>query len=318
MKRASCTRRKGIDVSNGDGAFIRLGTEQSNPCTAHIDEMETLEALEVINDLDHEIVPAVRGVLPDVAQLVDAAFKRMQRGGRLIYMGAGTSGRLGVLDASECPPTYGVSPDLVIGLIAGGYDALVRSQEGAEDNAEAGAADLDALNICELDTVIGLSASGRTPYVIGGLDRARERGALTGAISCVCGARMSAHADIPIECVVGPEPIMGSTRMRSGTAQKLICNMISTELMVKSGKVFGNLMVDLKPTNEKLVNRASRIIATVSGVGMDEAAGLLADSGYDVKLAICRAISGASENVCRAELSKADGNVARTIRSLMA
>lgn len=305
-------------MGNGDGAFVRLGTEQQDPRTAHIDEMGTLEALEVINDLDHEIAPAVRRILPAVAQLVDAAFERMQQGGRLIYMGAGTSGRLGVLDASECPPTYGVSPDLVIGLIAGGYEALVRSQEGAEDNPEAGASDLDAVNVCERDTVIGLAASGRTPYVIGGLDRARERGALTGAVCCVRGARMSAHADIPIECVVGPEPIMGSTRMRSGTAQKLICNMISTELMVKSGKVFGNLMVDLKPTNEKLVNRASRIISTVSGVGVDEAADLLAASGHDVKVAICRAISGASESTCRDELLRAGGNVAKTIRSLIA
>lgn len=305
-------------MSNGDGMLVGLGTEQPNPRTAHIDEMGTLEALELINDLDHEIAPAVRRILPAVAQLVDAAYERMQRGGRLIYLGAGTSGRLGVLDASECPPTYGVSPDLVIGLIAGGYDALVRSQEGAEDSPEAGAADLDAVDVCERDTVIGLAASGRTPYVIGGLDRARERGALTGAVCCVRNARMSAHADIPIECAVGPEPIAGSTRMRSGTAQKLICNMISTELMIKLGKVFGNLMVDLKPTNEKLVDRASRIISTVSGVGMDEAADLLVGSGYDVKVAICRAISGASEGACRDELLGAGGNVAKTIRSLMA
>ena len=294
----------------------RLGTEAPNPRTAHIDEMGTMEALEAINDLDHEVAPAVRRVLPDVAAIVDAAHERLERGGRLIYMGAGTSGRLGVLDASECPPTYGVSPDLVVGLIAGGPEALVRAFEGAEDDAAAGAADLDAIGVNEADVVIGLAASGRTPYVIGGLDRAREVGALACAVSCARGALMSAHADLAVECVVGPEPITGSTRMRSGTAEKLICNMISTELMVKAGKVYGNLMVDVRPTNEKLVERARRIVSEVAGVDEETAARLLDECDRDVKTTICRAISGESVERCREELLANGGNVARTIRVL--
>ncbi len=294
----------------------RLGTEASNPRTAHIDEMGTMEALEAINDLDHEIAPAVRRVLPAVAAIVDAAHERMERGGRLIYMGAGTSGRLGVLDASECPPTYGVSPDLVVGLIAGGPEALVRAFEGAEDDAAAGAADLDAIGVNEADVVVGLAASGRTPYVIGGLDRAREVGALACAVSCAEGALMSAHADLAVECAVGPEPITGSTRMRSGTAEKLICNMISTELMVKAGKVYGNLMVDVRPTNEKLVERARRIVCEVADVDEGTAARLLDECDRDVKTAICRAISGEPVERCRGELAANGGNVARTIRVL--
>lgn len=298
------------------GDLSRLGTEASSPRTAHIDEMGTVEALEAINDLDHEIAPAVRRAIPAIAAVVDAAHERMGRGGRLIYMGAGTSGRLGVLDASECPPTYGVSPDLVVGLIAGGPEALVSAREGAEDDASAGAADLDAIGVNETDVVVGLAASGRTPYVIGGLDRAREVGALACAVSCAEGALMSAHADLAVECPIGPEPITGSTRMRSGTAEKLICNMISTELMVKAGKVYGNLMVDVRPTNEKLVERARRIVSEVAGVDAETAAALLDECGRDVKIAICRAISGESVERCREELGSNGGNVARTIRVL--
>jgi len=231
-------------------------------------------------------------------------------------MGAGPSGRLGVLDASECPPTYGVRPGLVIGLIAGGPEALVKSREGAEDSPAQGAADLDAIGTGEADVVIGLAASGRTPYVIGGLDRAREVGALSCAISCVADATISRHADIAVECVVGPEAITGSTRMKAGTAEKLICNMISTELMVQAGKVYGNLMVDVQPTNEKLVARALRIIEAVSGVDETEARDLLDRSGNDVKVAICAAVSGEPVDSCREELRAGKGDVAATIRRL--
>lgn len=293
-----------------------LGTEAVGERTAHIDEMETAEALYAINDLDAEIAPAVRRAIPDVARLVDTAHERMKAGGRIIYMGAGTSGRLGVLDASECPPTYGVPYGLFVGLIAGGPEALMRSVESAEDSPESGAADLDAIDVCENDVVIGLAASGRTPYVIGGLDRAHEAGALTASVSCVAGASMSAHSDIAIECPVGPEPIAGSTRMRSGTAEKLICNMISTELMVKAGKVYGNLMVDLRPTNEKLVARATRIIDAVSGVGESRARELLEASDMDVKVAICMAVSGGDAPTCRAELERRGGNVSAAIRGM--
>lgn len=300
----------------GTERFAGLGTEAVNHRTEHIDEMGTREALEAINDLDQEVAPAVRRSIPDIARIVDGAHERMLRGGRLIYMGAGTSGRLGVLDASECPPTYGVRPGLVIGLIAGGPEALVKSREGAEDSPAQGAADLDAIGTGEADVVIGLAASGRTPYVIGGLDRAREVGALACAISCVADATISRHADIAVECVVGPEAITGSTRMKAGTAEKLICNMISTELMVQAGKVYGNLMVDVQPTNEKLVARALRIIEAVSGVDEAEARDLLDRSGNDVKVAICAAVSGEPIDSCREELRAGKGDVAATIRRL--
>lgn len=296
--------------------LAQLETEGSSPRTAHIDEMGTEEALLVINDLDQEVAPAVRRAIPDVARLIDAAHERMARGGRLIYLGAGSSGRLGVLDASECPPTYGVDPGLVIGLIAGGAEAVSGSHEDAEDDPTSAARDLDALGLCALDTVVGLAASGRTPYVIGGLDHAREVGALACAVSNVSGAEMSRHADIAVECPVGPEPISGSTRMRAGTAEKLICNMISTELMVKAGKVYGNLMVDVQPTNEKLVARALRIISDVTGVGEAKAEVLLAECEKDVKVAICRALSGEAPDRCRAMLREANGNVAAAIREL--
>lgn len=298
------------------GDLASLGTELQNPRTAHIDEMSTREALEAINDLDQEVAPAVRVAIPAIAAVVDGAYERMQRGGRLIYVGAGTSGRLGVLDASECPPTYGVSPDLVVGVMAGGPEALFRAKEGVEDDPVQGAAAMDAYDVCERDTVVGLAASGRTPFVIGALDRARELGALTCSVSCVRDARLSRHVELPIECPVGPEPITGSTRMRSGTAQKLVCNMISTELMVKRGKVYGNLMVDLQPTNQKLVARARRIIDHVSGVGEERAAQVLEASDNDVKTAICAAVSGRPVEACRAMLESQGGNVARAIRSL--
>ena len=294
-----------------------LETEMRNVKTMHIDQMSTIDALATFNELDQEVASAVCRVLPSVASLIDAAHKRMERGGRMIYMGAGTSGRLGVLDASECPPTYGVSPDLFVGLIAGGRDALVSAKEGVEDSEEEGRRDLEALHLTESDTVVGLAASGRTPYVIGGLRYAESVGALTGSIACVSNSRIGKLARIAIDCPVGAEPITGSTRMRSGTAQKLILNMISTELMVKAGKVYENLMVDVQPTNEKLVNRAIRIIDTVSGVGAARAAELLAASGQDVKCAICAAVSGEDIEGCSKELALHEGNVAQTIRALM-
>lgn len=293
-----------------------LETEQRNEKTMHIDEMPTVDALRTINDLDHEVTPAVAACIPDIAALVDAAYERMEKGGRLIYMGAGTSGRLGVLDASECPPTYGVDPGLVVGLIAGGPDALIRAFEGVEDSEMAGEEDLEGIGLSPNDTVVGLAASGRTPYVIGGLAYARRVGALTGSVSCVKDASISGLADVPVECVIGPEPVTGSTRMRSGTAQKLILNMISTELMIKAGKVYGNLMVDLQPTNEKLVDRATRIIRSVSGVSENEAGELLEASNRDVKVAICAAVSGREVDECRGVLSDHKGNVAQAIRCL--
>jgi N-acetylmuramic acid 6-phosphate etherase len=248
-----------------------LDTEQTNLNSQNIDRMETPDILRVINREDQTVALAVEKILPAVGELVDRIYERMLRGGRVIYIGAGTSGRLGVLDSSECPPTYGVDASLIQGIIAGGFGALIKAKEGAEDDPELARKDLIQVGLTRNDTVIGLAASGRTPYVIGGLDYANEIGAYTGAISCVHNAEISEHAEIGIEAVVGPEVVTGSTRMKAGTAQKMILNMISTSLMIKCGKVYKNLMVDVQPTNEKLVERAKRIIVSSSGCGYGEA-----------------------------------------------
>lgn len=282
----------------------------------NIDTMTTAEILRVINDEDRKIADAVQKVLPEVTVLVDEIHTRMMRGGRLIYIGAGTSGRLGVLDASECPPTYGVEPSLVQGIIAGGFGALLKAKEGAEDDTELASLDLQELSLNENDTVVGLAASGRTPYVIGGLDYANKIGAYTGAVSCVHEAEISAHASSKIEVLVGPEVVTGSTRMKSGTAQKLILNMISTAVMVKYGKVYKNLMVDVQPTNMKLVERAKRIIMQSSECSYEEADKYLKDSGENVKIAICMALTGLARSDCETILNRNEGNISRAIRSL--
>lgn len=294
----------------------QLDTEQINPNSTGVDLMDTMGILRVINREDQKIALAVEKVLPEVAEMVDHISARMMRGGRVIYMGAGTSGRLGVLDASECPPTYGVDASLIQGLIAGGMGALTKAKEGAEDDGGLARIDLTALALCADDSVIGLSASGRTPYVIGGLDYAKEVGAFTGAVSCVHHAEMSAYADVGVEAVVGPEVVTGSTRMKAGTAQKLILNMISTSLMIKYGKVYKNLMVDVQPTNEKLVERAKRIIAASSGCGYEQASAYLEQSGQNVKIAICMALTGCSKEFCNKILLENKGNISRAIRSV--
>lgn len=293
-----------------------LDTEQVNQKSKNIDVMSTMEMLQVINSEDKEVAIAVEKVLPSVQELVDAAHERMMKGGRVIYIGAGTSGRLGVLDASECPPTFGVDSSLVQGIIAGGYGALLKAKEGAEDDLTLARRDLTEIDLNETDTVIGLAASGRTPYVIGGLDYAKEIGAYTGAISCVHDAEISDHAQSKIEVLVGPEVITGSTRMKSGTAQKLILNMISTSLMIQYGKVYKNLMVDVQPTNEKLVERAKRIIMSSSGCSYDEAAKYLAESGEDVKVAISMAITDLTRIECETILNNNLRNISKAIHSL--
>ncbi|MEG1390983.1 MAG: N-acetylmuramic acid 6-phosphate etherase [Angelakisella sp.] len=293
-----------------------LETEQRNQATLDIDTMSTIEVLHVINQEDQSVALSVSKVLPSIANLIDEAYERMKRGGRIIYIGAGTSGRLGVLDASECPPTYGVEPTVVQGIIAGGFGALLKAKEGAEDDLLLAQSDLKSLNLNENDTVIGLAASGRTPYVIGGLRYANEVGAYTAAISCVSNAKISAHARTEIEAVVGPEVITGSTRMKAGTAQKLILNMVSTSLMIKYGKVYKNLMIDVQPTNEKLVERAKRIIAESSGCSYEEAARYLAESDSNVKVAICMALTGLSHSESEAILKNSQGNISGAIRSI--
>ncbi|MEN9325145.1 MAG: N-acetylmuramic acid 6-phosphate etherase [Actinomycetota bacterium] len=263
-----------------------LRTEQVDAKFALLDVMSVSELLQVMNESDAEVPRAVAAVLPTVGAAIDAIVDRMLQGGRLIYMGAGTSGRLGVLDAAECGPTFSVSPDEVMAFIAGGDAALRIPVEGAEDDPEAGVADLKSINLSQLDVVVGIAASGRTPYVIGGLKYAKSVGALAISLSCNPNSAISIGVDFAIEVDSGPELLAGSTRLKSGTAQKLVLNMISTVTMIRLGKTFGNLMVDLQITNQKLLDRALRIIENATGATRSEAAAALEASGQVVKVAI--------------------------------
>lgn len=271
-----------------------LVSESRNPATLNLDEMTSLEMVTTFNHEDSKVPEAIRAVLPAVAQAVDVAAASFKAGGRLIYLGAGTSGRLGVLDASECPPTFGVPHGLVVGLIAGGPGALLKAVEGAEDSEELGITDLQALHITAVDTVVGLAASGRTPYVIGALRYARELGCATVAISCNPDSPIAHQAQIAISPLVGPEALTGSTRLKSGTAQKLVLNMISTGAMVKNGKVYQNLMVDVKATNVKLVDRACRILVEATGATRADAEAALAQTEFAVKPAILMLLANIS------------------------
>ena len=265
-----------------------LPTEAANPATANLSELPTLEALQLINDEDQKVAVAVREVLAQVAQTIDAIAPRIADGGRLFYIGAGTSGRLGVVDASECPPTFGVAPELVQGIIAGGPDAVFRSREGAEDSPEGGARDLKAVGFNSKDCLVGLAASGRTPYVLGALDYAREIGAFSAGISVNPGAVMREHCDVWIAPLVGPEALAGSSRLKAGTAQKMVLNMISTGVMLRLGRVDGNLMTHLQPSCEKLRDRARRLVMEMSGARVDEAQRALDENGGDVSRAVAR------------------------------
>ena len=292
-----------------------LITEERNPNTMNIDSMSTLEMVRTINHEDQKVAAAVSQQDQQIARAIDAAAKRYQQGGRLIYVGAGTSGRLGVLDAAELVPTYGIKPERAVGLIAGGKQAMLQAVEGAEDDLELGQQDLRRLHLSAKDTVIGLAASGRTPYVVGSLDFANEVGALTIAIACVPNAVISSHAEIGIEAVVGPEVITGSTRMKAGTAQKMILNMISTGVMIKQGKVYQNVMIGVQPTNAKLVDRACRIISTTTGVSTSEAMTALHNSANDVSVAIIMIETGRSKADASDLLAKAHGNVAAVLQA---
>ncbi len=263
-----------------------LVSETRNPATMMLDEMSSFEIVSCFNREDRKVPGAIAQVLPEIAEAVDLAAAALQAGGRLIYLGAGTSGRLGVLDASECPPTFGVPHGMVVGMIAGGPEALFKAVEGAEDDAALGMADLQALRLEARDVVVGLAASGRTPYVIGALHFARESGCSTIAISCNPDSPIAKEAQVAISPVVGPEALTGSTRMKSGTAQKLVLNMISTGAMVKLGKVYQNLMADVKATNEKLMDRACRIVMEATGAVRSQAEEALAQTGFEVKPAI--------------------------------
>lgn len=284
-----------------------LVSETRNPQTMDLDALSTLDLVTRFNEQDALVAQAVKATLPQVARAVDAAATALKAGGRIIYMGAGTSGRLGVLDASECPPTFGVPHGLVVGLIAGGPGALLKAVEGAEDNAQLGEDDLVALSLKPHDLVVGLAASGRTPYVIGGLKYARRTGCTTVAISCNPDSPIAHEAEIAISPVVGPEALTGSTRLKSGTAQKLVLNMISTGAMVKFGKVYQNLMVDMKASNIKLVDRACRMVMEATGAPRDEAEAVLRQTDFEVKPAILMILTGLDAQAARARLSAHHG-----------
>lgn len=287
----------------------QLNTEQQNLNTLDIDTCSTHGILAKINREDQCVANVVHDVIPAITKLVDAAYEQLKKGGRIIYVGAGTSGRLGILDASECPPTYGVSPQLVQGLIAGGIPAIFTAQEGAEDDEKQAIVDLQGINIQANDVVIGLAASGRTPYVKGALRYANELGAETGSVCCVENGEISSLAKYPVEAITGPEAITGSTRMKAGTAQKLILNMISTTCMVKMGKVYQNLMVDVQATNKKLEQRACGIIQKLAEVDEKEAERLFEKSEHCVKTAIVMGLSKSTKTEAKALLEKADGHI---------
>ena len=294
-----------------------LDTEKRNINTMDLDDISTLEILEKINQEDKKVANCVETELEEIAKAVKFAVKSIKNSGRLIYIGAGTSGRLGILDASECPPTYGVPDDMVIGIMAGGDKAMRKAVEGAEDSKELAVKDLKDLELSHEDTLVGLAASGRTPYVIGGMEYAKSLGAKTVSISCVKDAKISKLADAAIEVVVGAEAVTGSTRMKAGTAQKMVLNMISTATMVKIGKVYQNLMVDVATTNEKLRVRALNIVREATGVSEEEARELLKASGYDVKVAIVMGIASVDASDAKNTLEQNSLNVSATIKSLL-
>ncbi len=290
-----------------------LPTEARNPASERIDEVSTLEMLGILHAADQEAVAAVGLVLPQIAAAVDAIAARIEAGGRLFYLGAGTSGRLGVLDASECPPTYNTPPQLVQGIIAGGDAALRRSIERAEDNPELGARDLEEHDFDSDDVLVGIAASGRTPYVLGGMEHARRLGALTIGLTCVPGSPVAGAAEIAIVPATGPEVVTGSTRMKAGTATKLVLNMLSTGALVRLGYVYGNLMVNVQPTNTKLADRAARIVATITGLTHDQAAQLLAQAEA-VKTAVVMQKLQLSRADAEARLASAHGRLKDALR----
>jgi N-acetylmuramic acid 6-phosphate etherase len=289
-----------------------LLTEQRNPASLAIDTKGTNEILSIINDEDFSVPGAVRKAIPSIAKLVDRSVDSIRAGGKVFYIGAGTSGRLGVLDASECPPTYSVPADLVQGIIAGGEPALAHSTEASEDDPDSGAADLLARGFTGRDVLVGIAASGRTPYVLGAIHRARELGAATAGISCTPQSQLSQAVEIPIEVPVGPEIVTGSTRMKAGTATKLVLNMISTTVMIRLGHVYGNLMVNVQPTNEKLRDRGARIISAAAGVSYEHASEMLAQAGA-VKTAIVMAARGVGRREAEQLLAEADGIIGRVV-----
>lgn len=266
----------------------KLSTEARNPASSRIDKLDTLSMMRVMNDEDQKTALAVKAILPDIARAVDVIAARLKTGGRLFYMGSGTSGRLGILDAVECPPTYSTDPDLVQGLIAGGKEAIFRAREGAEDSLDKGADDIISHDLSAKDVLVGITASGRTLYVLGGMEEARRRGAFVIGLACSKEPDIACTADLMLICLPGPEVVTGSTRMKAGTVTKMILNMLSTGTMIRLGKVRGNLMIDVKATNEKLKERATRIVMTVTGMDRAAAEKALRESDGRARLAVER------------------------------
>jgi N-acetylmuramic acid 6-phosphate etherase len=293
----------------GEPELAGLTTEQVDPRYARIDVASVGELATLMNDADAEVPSAVRAALPQIVPAIEAVVARVRSGGRLLYVGAGTPGRIGVVDAAECPPTFGTPPELVRAIVAGGPAAVFAAQEGVEDNADAGRAAIAAEAVTSGDAVVGIAASGRTPFVLAAVAEARRRGALAIGVSCNAGTPLSAAVEHPVEVLVGPEVVAGSTRLKAGTAQKLVLNMISTITMVQLGKTYGNLMVDLNASNAKLRDRAIRMVSTVTGVPPERAAEALEASGMHVKLAILRLERGLDEADAAARLAAAGGQL---------
>jgi len=291
-----------------------LLTEQSNPASRGIDQLPIAEALAVINAEDQKIAPAVAAEIPRIAHAVEEIAERVSIGGRLFYIGAGTSGRLGVLDAAECPPTFQVPPELVQGIIAGGEPALARATEASEDDPKQGRRDLADKGFMDRDVLVGIAASGRTPYVLGAVEAANRLGALTVGISCTPDSPLAQRARIAITPLVGPEIIAGSTRMKAGTATKLVLNMISTAVMIRLGYVFGNLMVNVQPRNEKLRDRATRIVSATASLGYERANQLLTEAGESVPVAIVMARLSLDRRAAEARLQAVGGRIAEALR----
>lgn len=294
----------------------KISTESRNQNTMDIDLLSTIEILRKINDEDKTVAFSVEKAIPQITVVVDKVVEKLELGGRLIYIGAGTSGRLGVLDAAECPPTYGVSPDLVIGLMAGGLKATTFAVEGAEDRSDFAVDDLKKINLTENDVVIGIAASGRTPYVIGGIEYAKSVGAITSCITTSAGSILAKIVDYPIEAITGAEVINGSTRMKSGTAQKLICNMITTSTFIKMGKVYGNLMIDVQATNEKLVARQLGIISEITGYDKEHASIKLKEF-QTVKKVLINYFTNCTDSILMDNvLQEVNGNIRKAIKEI--
>ena len=293
----------------------RLLTESPNPASVEIDSKPTAEILTIINSEDAKVAPAVASEIPQIAKAVDGIVKAIGNGGRLFYIGAGTSGRLGVLDAAECPPTFSVPTDLVQGIIAGGERALARATEASEDDPELGRQDLLSHGFTPKDVLVGIAASGRTPYVLGAIQEARDMGAMTVGISCTPNSELSRCVDIAITPLPGPEIIAGSTRMRAGTATKLVLNMLSTATMIRTGYVYGNLMVNVQPKNQKLADRARRIVAEASGLPYESAAELLTRARGNVKTAIVMGVLAVDCEGAEAKLAMTGGRLREALRN---